>query len=142
MSDDIMRAKELLYSEDCTLVILNGDKTHISRGRGIGPLLEIIDSGEDLRGASAADRIVGKAAAMLYVMSGVGSIYAEVLSRSAVSVFERYGTAYSFKTLTEKIMNRSGTGLCPMEQTVLDIDDPEDALTALREKVRELKNGR
>ena len=38
----------------------------------------------------------------------------------------------------EYIVNRTNTGMCPMEMTVKDIDDLNEAEAALRNKVREL----
>jgi hypothetical protein len=43
--------------------------------------------------------------------------------------------------LTENIINRSGTGLCPMEEAVKDIDDLKEALAAIQAKVAALAKG-
>ncbi len=41
----------------------------------------------------------------------------------------------TYKILTDKIINRSGTGICPMEETVSNIEDCEQGYVALKEKL-------
>ena len=46
------------------------------------------------------------------------------------------------ETAVDRIINRAGTGLCPMEQAVLDVEDPGEGLRVLKETVRRLAAGR
>ena len=69
---DIEHAKQLLTDARYTCVICRGDDIHTSEKRGVAPLIELLDSRIDVRGYSAADKAVGKAAAMLFVLLGVG----------------------------------------------------------------------
>ena len=108
-------------------------------GRGISPLIEIIEGGTDFSGYSAADIIVGKAAAMLFVKMGVTAVHGRVMSEAARQFLRMKSIPFSFDTLTEKIINRQGNDICPMEKTVSDIDDVETAYTALKNKLAELK---
>lgn len=126
--------KNLLVSENYTCVLSNGDDTVSSREKGVRPLIEFIDSGKDFSGYAAADKIVGKAAALLYAHMKVTELYAEVASREAADVCAKYGIALSSGTLTEKIINRRGDDICPMEKTVADITDPLDAYRAIKIK--------
>lgn len=126
------KAKELL-NNGVALAVVNGGKTELYYDSGIKRLLVLTSESESvLDGADVADKIVGKAAALLMVKGGVKNVYAEVLSKSAVAVFERYGVPYSFGTLTDRIINRRGDDTCPMEKTVACIDEPEAAYPALR----------
>lgn len=138
MIDELTYAKEMLRRGGYTLVICLSGKVQVSSEKGIKPLLQIAESGENWSGAYAADKIVGKAAAMLYVLLEVKAVFAEVLSESAKEVFEQNGIEYTFETLTEKIVNRQGTGLCPMEQAVKDVQNPSGVLRAVNEKISEL----
>ena len=131
--------RERLEGENLTCIIQKGDRTFTSRLRGIRPLLDWITQGEDLRGGYAADRIVSKAAAMLYVMMGVKGVFAEVLSESGLAVLRKYGVHTEYSVLTPNIINRTGTGLCPMEQTVIAIDEPSEAYVAISEKAEQLR---
>ena len=92
---DIEHAKQLLTGEGYTCVICRGDDIHTSEKRGVAPLIELLDSNIDVRGYSAADKTVGKAAAMLFVLLGVGEIYAVVMSRSAKKILDGHGIKYS-----------------------------------------------
>ena len=136
----LSRLRGRLEREDLTCIVQKGDRILTSRRRGIRPLLEWIAQGEDLRGASAADKIVGKAAALLYVLMGVNEVFAGTLSESGLAVLTRKGIRVEYAVLTPHIVNRAGTGLCPMEETVLAIDDPAAAYVALREKAEKLRH--
>ena len=101
--------------------------------RGIKPLLILLAEEEKaLRGATVADKVVGKAAAFLFVLGEVEKLHACVLSVPAKEVLERYGIDFTYDTLTEKILNRDKTGFCPMETKVWDIDTPEEAYAVLK----------
>ncbi|MGE5474672.1 MAG: DUF1893 domain-containing protein [Ignavibacteriales bacterium] len=129
---NIEQAQKLFLSGGYTCVLCKDDITHTSTLSGITPMVEFITAGIDLNGFSAADKIVGKAAAMLFVLAGVKEIYASVMSEQALKVFLKYGVQYSYDTLTQTIVNHAGTGLCPMEQTVKDIENPSDAFEAIK----------
>lgn len=108
-------------------------------GKGISPMMRFISEGKNLSGYSAADVIVGKAAAMLFVKSGIVSVYAKILSESGKAFLDSHNIPCAYETLTEKIINRSGTDICPMEKTVVEISDVDKAFTALKNKLAEIK---
>lgn len=118
---------------DHKLAIVYGETTQTFNERGIKMLLSIVsDTPNLLCGATVADKIVGKAAALLMVHGNVKEVYAEVISESAIDVFRRYGIPFTYGTITSRIVNRLGTGICPMEETVLGISEPEKAFEALK----------
>lgn len=135
MTTDFERAKTLLEDNNYTCVLCKNEQVYTSTERGVKPLVELVDSAENLNGFSAADKIVGKAAAMLYVLLGVKEVYAEVLSRAGADVFANYKIACEYGELTEQIINRNGDGICPMEQAVQEIDEPKEGLTALKRRL-------
>lgn len=138
MLDELIYAKEMLQRGSYTLFLCSEGQVTFSEERGIAPLLKLTETGE-WQGAYAADRIVGKAAAMLYVLLGVRAVYAEVLSQAGKEMLERHGVRAAYGTLTDSIINRSGTGLCPMEQAVQALDNPKDAPAAIRERLDQLQ---
>ncbi len=135
---DIEYVKSLLTDGGYTCVLSDGDKTFTSRERGVKPLLAFIDSGESFVGFVAADKVVGKAAAMLYALMGVNRLYAHVMTEQATAVCRRFGIEPSFGTLADKVINRKGDGICPMEQAVADTDEPEQAKRAIIAKLKML----
>ena len=130
---------ERLKEENLTCIVQKDGRTLTSKSRGIRPLLDWIAQGEDLHGACAADRIVGKAAALLYALMGVKGVFAEVISESGLAVLKKYGIWAEYAALTPNIINREGTGLCPMEETVLTIDEPSAAYGALTKRAEQLR---
>lgn len=135
---DLELAKEQLIKDECTCVLRKGDSMYCSHARGVKPLLSLLDSGEDYRGYSAADKVVGKAAAMLYVLLGVSRVHACVISEKALAVLAKGGIDVTYDTLVDRIHNRTNTGFCPMEEAVWEIDDLQEGLQAVREKVAQL----
>lgn len=137
---DLEIAKKVLDGHSIALVkdgeVITSDK------RGIAPLADYLSEGKTFEGFSAADLVVGKAAAMLFVKAGVKSVYAKVISQSGKTYLESHGAEVTFETLTEKIMNRLKTDICPMEKTVSDIDDFEQGFIALKNKLDELRNNK
>ncbi len=131
MKKDTDKAKELLLAHGYTCVLVKGNEVISSRERGVAPLLEIIDSGRDVSAFSAADKVVGKGAALLYILMGVQSLHGEIMSKKAAEVLEMYDVSFTFSTLAEYIVNRKGDGMCPMEKATLDTDDPRKGYEAI-----------
>ncbi len=135
---DISRAKKFFETGKYTCVLCKDEQLYLSEKKGIAPVLDLIESGTSLEGFSAADKIIGRAAALLFILGGAVSVYGEVMSKGAAELFEKHGIRYSYETLTERIINRTGTGICPMEEATKGIDDPAEALEAIRKKRKEL----
>jgi len=123
----LQKATLLIKNTDAVFAYVSGWKTIKSDKKGIGFLCSLCDRGANLSKGAVADKIVGKAAALLFVLLRVNTVYAETISKGASEVFERYGIHYEFGVMTEHIVNRTGTGLCPMENAVKDIDEPKKA---------------
>lgn len=129
-----MNCVELLKSEDLSCVITNGVTTYKSKKAGVMTLLDFIDDGVDVRGFDAADKVVGRAAALLFVKLGVASVHAVVISTGAKKVFENYKIKCTFDKEVDSIRNKKNTGQCPMEEATMNIENPEDAYKVLKEK--------
>ena len=139
--NNLERAIKILEEEkELTLVLVLNEDIFKSTEKGIKPLLNLLNSGKKYLDYSAADKIVGKAAAMLYKLLGVKEIYGEVMSISAIKFLEQNNLNFKYKINTKEIINRKGTGICPMEQTVLNIENPIEAKKALDNKLKELIN--
>lgn len=131
---DLERAKEILNRGGYTCVLCRGDAVHTATARGVRPLVDWLDSGLDLRGFSAADKVVGRATAFLYVLLGVKEVHALVMSTPAREALERNGIVAGCDREVGGIINRRGDGPCPFEEAVLGIADPKKALRAIRKK--------
>jgi len=129
------KAKDLLTQESYTCVLTDGQTTYTSYDHGIKPLLGFIDNHVNVEGFAAADQIVGKAAAFLYILMGVKQVYANVMSKEGLKLLRSKGIEASYDQLTSIIINRKGDGMCPMELTVKDVDTAAEALPLLKAKV-------
>ena len=61
MNPDLTNAKSTLSAESLTCVLCRDDKVFKSSEKGISPLIKWLESGDDFKGFSAADKVVGKA---------------------------------------------------------------------------------
>ena len=128
-----------LLKEGNTCALVGEGKTLTSAKRGVAPLLAWLENKENCEGLFAADKVVGRAAAFLYLLLKVEGVHALVISESAEAVFLRFKMPYTFEEKVPAIRNRAGDGFCPMEQAVLEIDEPNDALLAIKKRLAELQ---
>lgn len=138
MISPLQRAISLL-ERGYTCVICDHDRVLTSKKTGIAPLLERWESGEALESVSVADRIVGKAAAMLLLLMGASEVYGSVMSQPALELLTAAGVQTSYGELVPGIINRTGDGPCPMERAVADLTDPADAPAVLRQTIDALR---
>ena len=136
--NNLQKARNMLESGNFTCVVCKGDAVCTTTQRGVAPLLNWLDAGTDLTGFSAADRVVGRGAAFLYCLLGIKEVHARVMSHPAADVLRAHGIGVSADTYVAGIINRAGTGPCPFEAAVMDIQDAETALTAIRNKRRQM----
>lgn len=135
--NDLMKAKALLEKDGYTCVLCGGETIYTSRHRGVRPLMDLLDT--DVAGFSAADKVVGKATALLYCLLGIRQLYAKVISDAAITVLQSHGIGVQWEKRVEYIINREGTGRCPMEVATEHISDPALAPDAIRKKLKELQ---
>lgn len=135
---DLQNAKARLLSSDATCVLCCGETVITSRLRGVRPLVAWRENGTDLNGFCAADKVVGKATAFLYVLHGVKAVYAHVISQAALEVLARYDITADYGTLVEYIINRAGDGMCPFEAATLTVSDPKAAYQTVLHKMKDM----
>lgn len=131
----IMEVKNILQNKFTCVIVCNSKRVYSSEQSGIRPLISAFDSGIDMRGGIAYDKIVGKAAAFIYVALGVAEVHAEVMSVTGQEVLKKHGIVATAEVITEQIVNRQGTGICPMEQAVSNVSSVEQAVNALRSAI-------
>lgn len=132
--NDLELAKQTLKHNKLSLVIVkNGAVIFETRMHGVAGFLQAIEKlGSLLHGASVADKIVGRAAAMLCLHSRVESVFALVMSEKAKALLESKGVHYEAKTLVSRVMGKDGRTDCPFERLVSEIDDPKEAYAKLK----------
>lgn len=139
MQYHLEQAKSLLKEQNLTCAIVGNTTNYTSTQRGVAPLLACYHQKLAEPHCSAADKVVGRAAAFLYQLLEVDAVYAEIISRPALKVLENAGIQTEYGQLVDAIINRTGTGFCPMESAVLKINDPHEALIAIEETLKKLR---
>ena len=134
----ISKAKKILVENGCTCVVIKGEFCFESKQRGVKPLLALIDEERNVCGGVAADKVIGKAAAFLYILLGIKEIYADVISEPAIELLHKSGISVEYGERVPMIRNRDGSGFCPMEQATLMVEDEKIALEVIRETLRSL----
>jgi hypothetical protein len=139
---DTKTAKNLLYEKKLTLVIVKDElvlfQTDSPR---ISGFIKAIDTKKaDLKGASVADRVVGKAVALLCVYAGIKEVYAEVLSVKAKGTFEQNHIAYGFGEIVDNILDLNKVGVCPFEKLAATIVDPKEAYAKFSELLKKMRS--
>ncbi len=139
---DIELAKVKLLDEGFALVIVKeGVVLYSSRERGIKPIYTAVSElGSELIGASLADRVIGKAAALLCKMAQFKSVYTNLISDSAIKVFNENNIRFSYRESCPFIINRRKDGMCPVEKISLNIDSGELLLPEIERFLQEVSS--
>ncbi len=135
---DLELAKQVWTKDRLTFVLVK-DGTVLKTGTrdGIGELIETLDALKDrARDASLADKIVGKAVAMVARQAGLRAIYSPLASQAALDALAPTHIPLQYDRLVPLILNKRNDGPCPMERLTLPISEPQQAVDALREFAR------
>ena len=134
--DLLEQAKKSLTESSATFVMIRGGKTFSSEMRGVAPILDLLREDPDaLEDGVVADKVIGKAAALLLMYGRIKALYTKVISSHALNVLKDSGIEVVYDKLVPYVINRDGTDMCPMEKLVLEIGSPEEAFAALDKKI-------
>ena len=137
MPDELIR---ILQDGNHSLVVA-GDGIRTFDGRGISDLYGLLTEHPGwLRGASVADKVVGKGAAALLILGGVRELFAGVVSTSALGLLKDSGIPVRFSQEVAHIVNRKGDGVCPVETLCKECTTAAQCLPLIREFVAKIKN--
>lgn len=136
------KAKRMVKDGKASCVIIQGDKIiRTASGQGIAPLISIYESEpEILKDAFVVDKIIGKAAAMMIVLGSAKKAYGEMMSAAACEYLTAHQCEIDYGERIDVVTNRTGDGMCPLENSVLSIDDPEDGYHILKETIQRLRS--
>ena len=84
---DLEFAEKLLTENESSIVVVkNGEVLAQKQGEGIKPSLETIDElGKQMQGSIVADKILGKASAMLYAYVKVSAVFSPRSTKTALA---------------------------------------------------------
>jgi hypothetical protein len=133
-AQDLELAKLKLMEENFSLVIVKKGKVLFkTQKHGIRGFLEAIKKlDKNLVAASAADKVVGVAAAMLCSYTGVASIFAQTISEKGIGVLQENNIIYQYERRVPNILNRDKTDVCPFEKLAMSAGNPEEVYVKLK----------
>lgn len=140
MKNSLCEARTLLKEVKCSFVLLkDGCNNTYSNDIGLKPIMVILRKDKNgLDGGVIADKVIGKAAALMLVLSKARAVHGVVMSQTAIRVLQEHGIAYTYDILVPFIENRTKTGACPLERCVESIDDPIIAFDAIEDTIAQL----
>jgi zinc transport system ATP-binding protein len=110
--------------EPTLTVFRNGTPIYTSNSKWLHPLFDLeaylADDPIQPENLILQDKIIGKAAALLIHRLGFRTVEAGILSRLGEAVLQRYGIAYTYELLVDRIH-------CQTETLLADVEDPEEA---------------
>ena len=141
--DAINEAWRLVEEEGVCRVIVRGSAiVSVERGRGIGPLMRLLDAQPQmLADATVVDSVVGRAAAAVAVKGGVAKVLARTASEGARYILAAGNVPLEAKVVVPHIMNRDLTGVCPIEAATCGFGSPDAIIVAARQTLDALRKG-
>lgn len=127
------QAKEILLKNNYTCVLCKDNEIFHSDKRGVKPLIDFYESGNDFSGFSGADKTVGAGAAHMYVLLGVKEVWANIISEEGVRILTENNIYVTYEEKVPHIINRKGDGQCPIEKCVQEIDNSKEAFERIKE---------
>ena len=135
--DLIAEMKTLVAGGKACVVARGGVIVRQLEGRGIGPILEATDiDSRAFAGAIVYDKIVGRAAAAVYVTGHAAQVCADVMSEEAFALLEKNGIRARAAVRAANIINREKTGICPLEKAIEGMEDPREMVKKLRKAMK------
>jgi len=127
-------AKQRLKQKNLALVIAKqGRVIFETSSHGIGGLLKAIEElGNEMKDSSVADKIVGKAAALLFIHAGVFAVFAVTASEKAIQAMKDNNVLYEFENRVPHILNSERSDICPFEKLVISLSNPKKAYERLK----------
>lgn len=139
----LSQLKSIQSNADYTLCAEREGFFYLSHERGIAPIMKQLEGNAlYFQNCIIVDRVIGKAAAMLYHRSLVSYIHARLMSESAKAYLTAHSITFSYDVLCPYIINRTHSGMCPMEECVKDINDADSAYAALKKRLKQLQSER
>jgi hypothetical protein len=136
MTEGEQLVQTTIRSGDATLCAADGGAL-VCRltGRGIRALVAAVeDEAVASRGPlDWGDKLVGRAAALLFTLVHARSVFALTMSTGAQDVLRAADIPFGCDAVIVDVLNRDGTGPCPMEAAVSNVDEPLTALETLKQ---------
>ncbi len=128
--------KEMLIKqlETATLVIYKDKGIKTYNEHNLDPLLIYLED-NNFEGTYIFDKVVGRAAAYLYVYGGADYVYANTISKPAIEILKKNHIKYEAKNIVKEIQNKTNSGLCPFEELTKNAVNATEAYGLIYKKM-------
>lgn len=134
--------QELVRGKYSCVLVQDGEVVMTSFEKGVKPLMRFYELRELYRSPVLADKVIGRAAAFLAVLCGITEVYAEVISEEAIKVLDDYRIPVTSGRVVPYIANRSGDGLCPMEELSKDVKTPLEMYEKIQKWLQKIETNK
>ena len=101
------------------LVVKDNEIIFESKDNYLEPLIECVGKYKDLMaGAWAYDKLLGNAAALLFVYAKVKGVYSLTGSKAGIETLKKHDIDCVVEKTIDCVLNDQGNDLCPMERLV------------------------
>ncbi len=108
------------------IVLLEDTILFQSEAKGVKPLMDFYAQfGTSNSPLTVVDKIMGKSAVMLACLIGATTLYTPIISQDGLKFAKQKELNINIKQVVPFIINRDQSGRCPVESSVLEIDDIE-----------------
>lgn len=133
----------LLHSGGYSCVIANGDNIRTFTQRGVADLYDLLTQEPDfLKGASIADKVVGKGAAALMILGRYPGTSYRHHQFESVGLLRSSDIKVHFVQEVPFIWNRDHTGWCPVETMCSEEESAEAILPLIRDFLEKIRSGK
>ena len=84
------------------------------------------------------DRVIGRAAAAICAYAGASEVHTPLAAEGAGGILSLSGGRLFADLSVPTILNRTKSGLCPMEDAVKDMDEPEAMVFEIRKTLKRI----
>ncbi|MCF8001687.1 MAG: DUF1893 domain-containing protein [Halanaerobiales bacterium] len=137
MNDKKLAINKLKKSEYKLVVVKDNEIKYKSREDSVSSIMDLLDENPELlKNSIVADKVIGRAVAMICDCGEVEFCYGTIISNGALDVFKNANIPYEANQKVEYIKNKDNTDLCPIEKLTLKVDNSSEGI----EKIKEFLN--
>lgn len=134
------RILDILKQNNYTFLALKDGFEYHSTLNGIAPIMDkMIEDELFFKDCKIADKVIGKSAAMLLIKSQIKHLDTLLISEHAIKILDEHHISYTYEEVVPHIINRTKDGMCPMEESVLEIDNLNEGFEILKKTLQRLR---
>ncbi|WP_455672658.1 TonB-dependent receptor domain-containing protein [Phocaeicola sp.] len=134
---------ELLHTGGYSCVIKSKAEIRTFIQRGVADLYDLYHTNPEwMKGASIADKVVGKGAAALMALGGVKTVYADVISTPALTLLRNANIDVDYRQEVPHIINREKNGWCPLETACDKLQSLAEIYPVIQNFITKMRQGK